>query len=96
MDGFLSFSTISAYIFLAIILLFLGFMAAYLLVFFCFECKPSSDSSVENEGNKEVVEQIASSVTNADHMIVVIMAGDNAPTYLATPTPSPSRHTEEV
>nr|GMC52579.1 protein GLUTAMINE DUMPER 6-like [Ipomoea batatas]GMC54560.1 protein GLUTAMINE DUMPER 6-like [Ipomoea batatas] len=92
MDGVLSFGTITAYIFLATILLLLGLMLAYLLIFFCSECKPASESSA-GDGNKEMA---ASSVTGADHTVVVIMAGDSSPTFLATPAPSPSRHTEEI
>nr|GLL18467.1 protein GLUTAMINE DUMPER 4-like [Ipomoea trifida] len=93
MDGVLSFGTITAYIFLATILLLLGLMLAYLLIFFCSECKPASESSAGNDGDKVVA---LSSVTGADHTVVVIMAGDRSPTFLATPAPSPSRHTEEI
>ncbi|KAB1211390.1 Protein GLUTAMINE DUMPER 2 [Morella rubra] len=75
---------------LALILLLL---AVALIILLCSYRKRASNSSGENEGKPA---KIMGTVVDTEPTIVVIMAGDEKPTYLATPSIPSTCPSEQV
>ncbi|KAK9272604.1 hypothetical protein L1049_002978 [Liquidambar formosana] len=76
--------------------LMLGLIAVALVVLVCTHRKHSSNSS-SNDAEEKPVKPTINTLADAEPKIVVIMAGENNPTYIATPAVTflPS-HTEQV
>lgn len=82
-------------------LVFINFMAVLMLVIYCSKRLHPSDMNPTNASNNQEKPQIHLSTTeDGAEQVVVIMAGDQTPSYIAKPSPSlsppPPRLSEEV
>ncbi|CAK7335187.1 unnamed protein product [Dovyalis caffra] len=76
--------------------LMLGLIAMSLIILACSYRKSSSDSSSDPEAQEKSVKQVDEMKAEMEPKIVVIMAGDDNPTYLANPVSCNCQSDEQV
>lgn len=92
--GFRNFKSPIPYVFAGLAVM-LGLIAVALVILACSYRKSFSDNSA-SDAQEKPAKAAPDMEVDSEPKIVVIMAGEDSPTYLAKPTSTTSHHTEQV